>query len=88
MIKLLVIFLIIKLYRRIKKKHGQGITKLVRSCESLMTKYMKITDDIKFMKLCKVEKIIVTFAKLNLSIKSGSQKLKLCIARLVMESNI
>ena len=49
---------------------------------------MKITDDIKFMKLCKVEKIIVTFAKLNLSIKSGSQKLKLCIARLVMESDI
>ena len=89
MIKLLVILFIIKLYAkyiftRIKKKHGQH----VRSYESLMTKYMKVTADIKFIKLCKVEKIIPTFAKVNLSIKSGSRKLKLTIARLVMESEI
>ena len=89
MIKLLVILFIIKLYAkyiftRIKKKHGQH----VRSYESLMTKYMKVTADIKFIKLCKVEKIMPTFAKVNLSIKSGSRKLKLRIARLVMESEI
>ena len=89
MIKLLVILFIIKLYAkyiftRIKKKHGQH----VRSYESLMTKYMKVTADIKFIKLCKVEKIIPTFAKVNLTIKSGSRKLKLRIARLVMESDI
>ena len=49
---------------------------------------MKFTADIKFIKLCKVEKIVPTFAKVNLSIKSGSRKLKLTIARLVMESEI
>ena len=62
--------------------------KLVRSHELLMTKYMKVTADIKFIKLCKVEKIITTFAQVNLSIKSGGRKLKLRIARLVMESDI
>ena len=51
-----------------------------------MTKYMKVTADIKFVKLCKVDKIIPLFAKSNLSIKSGSRKLKLRIARVVMES--
>ena len=49
---------------------------------------MKVTADIKFIKLYKVEKTIPTFAKVNLSIKSGSRKLKLRIARLVMESEI
>ena len=53
-----------------------------------MAKYMKVTADIKFIKLYKVEKTIPTFAKVNLSVKSGSRKLKLRIARLVMESEI
>ena len=51
-----------------------------------MKKYMKVTADTKFIKLCKVEKIIPTIAEVNLSIRSGSRKLKLRIARLVMES--
>ena len=51
-----------------------------------MKKYMKVTADIKFIKLCKVEKIIPTIAEVNLSLRSGSRKLKLRIARLVMES--
>ena len=93
MIKLLVILFTIKLYARniftcIKKKHGPDVRKLVRSYELLMTKYMKVTADIKFIKLCKVEKIIPLFAKVNLSIKSDSRKLKLRIARLVIESEI
>ena len=91
MIKLLVILFILKLYAqniftRIKKRHGQDDKKLVRSYESLMKKHMKVTADIKFIKLYKVEKIIQTSYKVNLSIKSGSRKLKLRIARLVMES--
>ena len=53
-----------------------------------MIKYMRLTADITFIKLCKVEEIVPTFAKVNLSIKSGSRKLKLRIARLVMESEI
>ena len=89
MIKLLVILFIIKLYifTRIKKKDGQDVRKVVRSYESLMTKYMKVTADIKLIKLCNVEKI-PTFAKVNLFIKSGSRKSKLYFARLVMESEI
>ena len=53
-----------------------------------MTKYIKVTADIKFIELCKVEKIIPKFTKVNCSIKSGGRKLKLRIARLVMESEI
>ena len=55
-IKLLVILLIIKLYARkkifksIKRKHGQDIICLVRSLEHLKTKYMKILADIKDVK--------------------------------------
>ena len=75
-------------FTHIKKKYGQDVRKLVRSIESLMTRYMKVTADIKFIKLCKVEKIIPKFAKVNLSIKSGSRKLKLRIARLVMQREI
>ena len=56
MIKLLVILFIKKLYARnvftrIKKKHGQDVRKLVRSYQSLMTKSMRVTADIKFIKL-------------------------------------
>ena len=53
-----------------------------------MTKYIEVTADTKFIKLCRVEKIIPTFAKVNLSLKSGSRKLKLRTARIVMESEI
>ena len=35
---------------------------------------MKVTSDIKVLKFGKVEKIIHIFAKVNLSIKSGSRK--------------
>ena len=76
------------IFAHIKKKQGQDVRKLVRSFESFMTKYIKVTAYIKLIKLCKVEKIIPTFAKVNLSIKSGSKKLKLRITRLVMESEI
>ena len=54
---------------------------------------MKVTADLKFQQIisknvCKVLKIMPTFAKVNLSIKGGSRKLKLRIAKLVMESEI
>ena len=44
----------------------KDVRKLVKSYESLITKYMKVTADIKFINLCKVEKIIPTFAKVKL----------------------
>ena len=46
---------------------------------------MKVQSDIKS---CKKENLIPTFAKVNLSIKNANRKLKLCIARIVMESEM
>ena len=92
MIALLVILFIIKLYARnntfkyIKEKHGQDVIKIVRSYESLKTKYMKVKPDMEFVKSCKKENLKPTFAKVNLAIKNGSKKLKLRISRIVMES--
>ena len=93
-IALLVILFILKLYARnntfkyIKEKHGQDVIKIVRSYESLKTRYMKVKADIKFVKSCKKENLTPTFAKVNLAIKNGSKKLKLRIARIVMESEM
>ena len=69
MFKLLVILFIVKLYARnnclkcIKKKHGQGILKVVKTLENLKTKYVKGQADIEFIRHCKSENIIPTFAK-------------------------
>ena len=49
---------------------------------------MKVIAEIKFIKLCKVERIIPTFATVNLSVKSGRRISKLRIASSVMESKI
>ena len=94
MLKLLVILLIIKLYARnnvfenIKEKHGQEIIRTVRSLENLKTKYVKVVADIKFIKSCKSEDIIPTFAKVNVSLKHGNYKLQLRIPRIVMEAEL
>ena len=94
MLKLLVILLIIKLYARnnvfenIKEKHGQEIIRTVRSLENLKTKYVKVLADIKFIKSCKSEDIIPTFAKVNVSLKHGNYKLQLRIPRIVMEAEL
>ena len=49
---------------------------------------MKINAAIKFIKSCKKENLIPTFAKVNVSIKSGSYKLKRKIARLIMNTEL
>ena len=49
---------------------------------------MKTPADIIFIKKCKMENLIPTFAKVNLSIKVGTYKLKRSIARIVMESEM
>ena len=93
MFKLLVILFIIKLYahinifKLIQKKHGQDVFKNVRLYEKLKTKSMKLKADITYIKSCKKEEVTPTFAKVNLSIKSGTYKLKKKIAKLVMDGN-
>ena len=49
---------------------------------------MKTLVDIKFIKSCKLENIISTFAKVKLSLKQSNCKLRLHIARLVMEAEM
>ena len=94
MYKLLVILFVIKLYARnsvfkyIKRKHGQDIIAPVKSYESLKTKYMKAQSDITFIKSFKKESLTLTFVKVNLSIKNVNRKLKLRIARIVLESEM
>ena len=94
MIKLLVILFIIKLYaqnnifKHIKKKHGHDLIKVVRDFEQKKTKFKKLVADIAFIKLCKKEQLIIIFAKVNVSIRNGTYKLKRKIARLVMETEL
>ena len=74
MYKLLSILFVIKLYannsvfKYIERKHGQDIITVVKSYETLKTKYMKVQSDIKFIKPCKKECLIPAFAKVNVSI--------------------
>ena len=47
---------------------------------------MQLKADIIYIKSCKKEELIPTFAKINLAIKSGSFKIKKKIAKLVMKT--
>ena len=70
--------------KHIKKKHGQDLVKVVRDFEQKKTKFEKLDPDIVFIKLCKKEQLIPTFAKVNVPIRNDTYKLKRKIARLVM----
>ena len=82
MYKLLFILFIIKLYARINifkrlKKHGQDIIyQLSKTRENQISKHRKIQLDISFIKQCKKENIIPTFAKVNVAIRNGTYKRK------------
>ena len=49
---------------------------------------MKAVADIVFIKTCKIESLIPTFAKVNLSVKGDNKKLTRRIARMVIESQL
>ena len=80
MFKLLAILFVVKLYAHnnifkcIKKKHGEGIPKVVKTLENLKAKYVKAQADVEFIKHCKSENIIPTFAKVNVSFKKSWKK--------------
>ena len=61
---------------------------IVKSYESLKTKLMKVQAGIKFIKSCKKENLIPTFAKVNLAIKNGGRNLKLWLGIIIMESEM
>ena len=75
----------INIFKVIKKKHGKDIYTLVKSFEKIKTKYMKTILDIKFLKKCKQEQLIPTFANVRLSTKGSNIKLKHRIARIIIE---
>ena len=85
---------IIKLYsghnifKYIGNKHGKDIYHIVRSFEMLKRKFKKVTLDIKLVKICKREGLILTFAYLCLLIKQQKPKLKRRISRIVMENEV
>ena len=87
MTKLLVILFIIKLYarnnifKRIKKKHGHELINVVRDFEQKKIKFQKLVANITFIKLRKKEQLFPTLAKVNVSIRNGTHKLKRKIAR-------
>ena len=62
--------------------------KVVRDFEQKEIKFEKLDADITFIKLCKKEQLISTFAKVNVSTRNGTYKLKRKIARLVMETEL
>ena len=76
-----------KLFRHIKK-HGQDILRVARKLEDLINKRTKIELHINFIKICKKEDLIPTFAKVNVAIKHGTQKLKMNLVHAVMETKM
>ena len=54
----------------------------------LQTKFMKVSADIRYIKRCKKEQLIPTFARGNVSLKYVSFKLRKKIATLIMEAEI
>ena len=57
-------------------------------CGNVKTKITKLQEDIKFVKPCKQENLIPTFANVKLAIKTGKTKLKKKIARLILETKL
>ena len=55
---------------------------------SLKTKYQRVILDLKFIKTCKKEELVSTFANVRLSVKHGSAKLKKRTSRIIMESEM
>ena len=94
MFRLLVILFVIRVYaqtdifKRIKKKHGQSALKVVRKLVSVKTKFIKLQEDIKFIKTCKREYLIPSFPNVKLAIKTGNTKLKKKIACSILETEL
>ena len=76
----------VNIFKHIERKHRRQILKNVRTLERLMGKWYKINTDIKFIKLCKKEYLIPTFAKVKLAIKSGNIKIQQKLAQIIMET--
>ena len=78
-----ILYILLRAYSLIIKSNTRKFKNL-KNLENLKTKYVKVQADIKFIKLCKQEKLIPTFVNIKLSLKRNN-KLKKLIPRIVME---
>ena len=76
------------IFKFIKRKHGKNIYNIWCSFESLKTKFEKTKLDIEYIKSCKQEHLLPTFATLRLSIQTKNKKLKNRIGRIIMEHEL
>ena len=60
----------------------------VRSIEKIKHKWFKIIKDINFIKTCKKEDLLPTFAKVKLAIKSGNKKIQQKIATITLNTEL
>ena len=60
----------------------------IRSLEKLKTKFTKVSADIRYIRTCKKEQLIPTFARVNVSLKDVTFKLRKKIATLIIEAEI
>ena len=60
----------------------------VISLEKLQTKLRKVVADIKYIITCKKERLIPTFAKVNISIKNATHKFRRKLSLLVMNNEL
>lgn len=58
----------------------------VRTLEYTKTRYMKLQADTSFIKTCKAERLISTFANIKFSLKNNNYEVKQRIYRMIMES--
>ena len=59
-----------------------------RSFESLKTKFEKTKLDIEYIRLCRKEHLLPTFATVQLSVQTKNNKLKNLIGRIIMRHEL
>ena len=76
------------IFKRINKNLGHDVMTVIRSLEKLQTKYGKVVADINYIKTSKQQRLIPTFAKVNISMKNSTHKLRRKISLLVMNTEL
>ena len=72
----------------LERNMGKMFITLLDHSKDLKQSYQKVILDLIFIKTCKKEELIPTFANIRLSVKHGSAKLKEIISRIIMESEM
>ena len=78
----------IEIFKIVRRKHGQEIIKFTRNSEDLIIKHHKIKLDTNFIKKCKQEDLIPTFAMVHLVIKHETIRLKKKIPLIIMDAEL